>query len=484
MKELSELIQQYAESNLINNLSGVLDGKSQRILISGLKGAQDSFVLAGLHNKNPFTNLFIANDKEEAAYFQNSLDNLLPNQSIQFFPDSFKRPMFFEELNRTNILQRTEVINKIALSSIDERIIVTYPEALFEKVVSPDVLGKQKIILEKGETLDIDTIIEVMVSYGFKRVDFVYEPGQFSIRGGIVDIFSYGIEWPYRIELFDDEVENIRAFNPTTQLSIRNIQKVSIIPNVNSEFSQDEKVSLLKILPEDSLVWIKDYDFFLDQVQKCFETAKEFSSQYMEDNEELKQALDQRSFIYPNEITNDLENLNQILFKKGDVKDSFSYEQTLGASPQPNFNKNFKLLIEDLNNNTSKGYTNYLFTENVKQIERFYNIFEDLNANVQFIPINKGLHSGFIDHELKLACYTDHQIFQRFHKYSLRKGFTKEQALNLKMLRELRPGDYITHIDHGIGKYSGLEKININGHVQESLRIFYKNKDESNNLFR
>lgn len=478
MSELQGLITKFSESPKIKSISEFLKKeKKQRLLINGMVGAQDSFVLAGIHQNISLTNLYIANDKEDAAYFQNTIDNFIEEQSAQFFPDSFKRPMFFEELNSTNILQRTEVINKIALSSVDGRIIVTYPEALFEKVVSPKVLSENKIILEIKESLDVDTVIELLVTYGFVRVDFVYEPGQFSIRGGIVDIFSYGSEWPYRIELFDDEIETIRSFNPNTQLSIRNIKKVSIIPNVNSKFSQEEKVSILNILPEGSLIWIKDFDFFLDQIQKCFEKAGEFARTFNVEDEGLKAALDSRSFIYPRDIIQDLELHHHIYYRKGSQQLKINQEFTFDVSPQPNFNKNFTLLISDLQKNTSKNYTNYIFTENVKQIERFYSIFEDLEANVQFIPIHQGIHAGFLDNEIDLACYTDHQIFERFHQYKLRKGFTKDQALNLQMIRELQPGDFVTHIDHGVGRYSGLEKINIGGHVQESLRIFYKNND-------
>ena len=478
MSELTKLIEKYGEHPKIEKLADLLkDENKQRVLFSGMMGAQDSFVLTGLHNRIPRTNLYIANDKEEAAYLQNTLDHFFEDQSVQFFPDSFKRPTFFEELNSTNILQRTEVINKIALSSVDGRIIVTYPEALFEKVVSPSILSANKIVLEKEESLDVDTIIEVLVSYGFVRVDFVYEPGQFSIRGGIVDIFSYGSEWPYRIELFDDEIETIRSFNPTNQLSIRAIKKVSIIPNVNSKFSQDDKVSLLNVIPEGSFVWIKDYDFFLDKIQICFEKAAEFARTFHVEDEALKEALNTRSFIFPKDITEDLEQHHQLHYKVSSFQKTFEHTLDFSSSPQPHFNKNFSVLIEDLNKNSKDNLTNYIFTENVKQIERFYNIFEDLDAHVKFVPVHAGLHAGFIDRDLQVACYTDHEIFERFHKYTLRKGFTKEQAVNLKMLRELQPGDFVTHIDHGVGRYSGLEKINIAGHVQESLRIFYKNND-------
>ena len=213
-----------------------------RIQVTGFVGAQDAFVLSAIQGQVESGHVFIANDKEEAAYFQNTVDGLLGNNKSRFFPDSFKRPMVYEEINSTNVLQRTETINKTSQYKSQKQVIVTYPEAIFEKVVDPQYLEANKITLEKEETLDVDTIIEVLVEYGFERVDFVYEPGQFSIRGGIVDIFSFGNEWPYRVELFDDEIESIRTFNPANQLSVKNIQRVNIIPNINSSFKQQEKV--------------------------------------------------------------------------------------------------------------------------------------------------------------------------------------------------------------------------------------------------
>lgn len=477
MSELNELLGKYSSASKIQEISSSFDDEGlHRIRLNGLVGAQDCFTLYGVFNDQKKTQVYIANDKEDAAYIQNTLNNLMEEKSISLFLDSFKRPRQYDDLNPTNVLQRTEVINRIALSSNENKIVITYPEALFEKVVSPRVLEKNKIVLEVNESLDVDSIIELMVEYGFTRVDFVYEPGQFSIRGGIIDIFSYGSEWPYRIELFDDEIETIRTFNPTDQLSIRSIKKVAIIPNVNSKFSQDEKVSLLSIIPDQSIIWIKDYDFMLDRIQECFDKVKDYAKK-LTNEEELKNALSERSFILPVDLINGIKE-HHLIFQSQpkdtfEITSSFSFD----SAPQPNFNKNFKLLIEDFKRNTKNGYTNYIFTENVKQIERFYSIFEDLDAQVDFVPIHKGLHKGLLDHELKLAIYTDHQIFERFHRYKLKQGFTKDQAMNLKMIRELQRGDYVTHIDHGVGMYSGLEKININGHIQESVRLRYKNND-------
>ncbi|MEM1122454.1 MAG: transcription-repair coupling factor, partial [Bacteroidota bacterium] len=291
-------------------------------------------------------------------------------------------------------------------------------------------------------------------------------------------IFSYGNEYPYRIELFDVDVESIRLFDPTTQLSQRKISKVTIIPNINTKFDQSQKVSLFKVLPENTTIWLKDYQIVLDKLQQCFEKAEEFSkSLSLVEDEELKEIFKDRAFILPNQVVEEISDHKIISLAKNKHPFKIDEKIVFATRPQPSFNKNFKLLIENLNENEADKLENYLFTGNPKQIERFYSIFEDLEAKVQFHPIQKAIHEGFVDLDLKVACYTDHQIFERFHRYKLKKGFTKDQALNLKLLRELKPGDHVTHIDHGVGRFSGLEKININGHNQESVRIIFKNND-------
>lgn len=479
VENLKRLLSKYFEDTRTNDLVHAINAKNaSRTQLLGTVGAQDAFVVRAVYQQLPGTHLIVANDKEEAAYLENNLSNLFDNKNLLFFPDSFKRPMYFEELNNSNVLLRTENINKITTSGSTGDIMITYPEALFEKVVAPEILAGSRISIKRGESLDADTMIEVMVEYGFKREDFVYEPGQFSIRGGIIDIFSYGNEYPYRIELFDEEVETIRTFNPMTQLSVKEIASVSIVPNINTRFSQEQKVSLFRVLPEDTIIWIKDFQVLLDKLQQCFEKAEDFSKYISElDQSELAEVFRDRAFIYPNEVIEDIADKSIISFSDSPQPLHFDAKVVYAARPQPSFNKNFKLLIENLNGNTAQQIDNFLFTENSKQIERFYAIFEDLDAKVQFHPITKAIHQGFIDLDLKVACYTDHQIFARFHKYRLRRGFTKDQAINLRMLRELTPGDFVTHIDHGVGRYSGLEKIDINGHVQESVRLIYKNND-------
>ncbi len=449
-----------------------------RLQVVGLKGSLEAFVIAGFYRAKGKHHLVVAADKEEAAYLQNTVANLLDPKPVRFFPDSFKRPLYFEVLDTNHVLQRTETVNHLTHSAAKGEIVVTYPEALFEKVVAPEILEKNRIEIKVGEDLDVNTIIELMAEYGFSREDFVYEPGQFSVRGGIIDIFSYGNDYPYRVELFDEEVETIRTFNPMNQLSVRTINSVSIVPNINTKFSQDQKVSLFRVLPEDTVVWMRDLQLTLDKLQACFEKAEEFADALtILDEGDLAEIFRDRAFIRPGEVVADLEDHPLVFLsdhaQQIPVQQKISYE----ARPQPSFNKNFELLINHLSENTRQGIENFIFTDNPKQVERFYNIFTDLEAHVQFHPIVKAVHEGFTDLALNVACYTDHQIFERFHRYRLKRGFTKDQALNLKMLRELETGDFVVHIDHGIGRFSGLEKLEINGQLQESVRIVYKNND-------
>ncbi|MBK8623427.1 MAG: transcription-repair coupling factor [Saprospiraceae bacterium] len=408
----------------------------------------------------------------------NTFQSVFESPHVYFMPDSFKRPMLFEELDKNNVLERTETINKVHTFRNKPLILVTYPEAVFEKAVDPSLLDKKRIQIKKGEKLDVDTVIEFLIEFGFERVEFVYQPGQFSIRGGIIDLFSYGNEWPYRIELFDDEVESIRTFNPTTQLSIATIDYFSIIPNVNSQFQVTQKVSLFDVLPEKSIVVVKDPDTLLDRVQTAFEKVEHFvQTSLSKTDDELKEMLKERAFLYPGDIIKQITSFNSVYFMENEVDPRKKQKLIFNTSPQPSFNKNFNLLIDNLKDNHLKGYKNFIFTDNPKQIERFYAIFEDMGVKVPFLPVLKSIHNGFVDHDHKIVAYTDHEIFERFHRYKLKQGFTQEMAVSLKMLRELQPGDFVTHIDHGIGKYSGLETIEINGHKQETVRLIYQNND-------
>ena len=479
MENLDHLLKLYQSSAPLHRVEQFLQGEgNSTLLLKGLVGASDSFVMAASQLTKTRFHLYIANDKEEASYLQNNLEHLLPNRNIWFLPDSFRKPAVFNELNNTNVLQRTESINNMTAKLSAGEILVTYPEAIFEQVVAPEILDESRIEITKNEPLDIDFLIEVLVEYGFERTDFVFEPGQFAIRGGIIDIFSFGNELPYRIELFDDTVESIRSFDPGDQLSKRNIAKVLIVPNINTRFTGEHKTSIFKVLPSETVIWVRDLDVVIDRLQNCFDEAAKYARQLIQEEEVLlKKLLDERSFVRPGELIEDINNhkiiwINKLAsnFQTGDIVQ-------FNTQPQPSFNKKFDLLIDHLKENTQKKITNYIFTDNQKQIERFYSIFEDLKADVQFQPIMCSIDQGFTDLDLKIACFTDHQIFQRYHTYRMRARFSKDQALNLKLLKELQPGDFVTHIDHGVGRYSGLEKIEINGQVQETVRLVYSNND-------
>jgi transcription-repair coupling factor (superfamily II helicase) len=440
-----------------------------------------SFLLAGAYINRPQLHLFIGKDKDDAGYFKEDLQALFGQKEVHWFPDSFRRPGDFSRLESHHVLQRTETANKITTSDAKGEIVVTYPEALFEQVVAPEVLGENRISIKVGEELDVGFLIEILSEYGFERTDFVYEPGQFAIRGGIVDIFSYGNDWPYRVDLFDEEVEAIRLFDPTTQLSKKNISEVNIVPNINTRFDHSQKVSLLKILPKDSVVWIRDVKMLLDALRNCFEKATLLADKIKimdEEDEDRESLLHDRAFVRPDDVIADLEDYHSVVFEGLEL--DFQPDLTLQyhASPQKSFNKNFNLLMDDLRANTKARLDNYIFVPHAKQAERYYHIFEDLGGSpIQFHPITKVIHEGFVDKDLNIVLYTDHQIFNRFHRYNLKKGFTKSKAINLRLLRELTPGDYVTHIDHGIGKYSGLEKLTVNGKTQECVRLLYKNND-------
>ncbi len=350
MSNIQHLLQAYRQSTQAVQLAKALATPQARVQLTGLIGSQTAFALAAAATTkaSPF-HLYIANSKEEAAYLQNDLQGILAEQTIHFFPDSFKRPSFFEEINSTQVLQRSETVNKITAppsppvkggdgthSAVSEKhnrqaasdalppstggqggAIITYPEALFEKVVAPEVLNRSRIDVAKGEKLDTDFMIQVLVEYGFERADFVYEPGQFSIRGGIIDLFSYGNDLPYRIELFDDEVETIRIFDPLTQLSKQNIARVSIVPNLNTRFRNDQKVSFFQVLPADTVLWIKDFQFFLDRLQYCFERAETFASKLSAlDSAELREIFRDRAFLYPGDVVEDVQERRLVFTEK------------------------------------------------------------------------------------------------------------------------------------------------------------------------
>lgn len=475
---IRDILNQYKTDTRIANLATSLNtGQKKRVHLKGLVGSSDSVIATATYFLLHRHMVFVLPEREEAAYFLSDLENLFEKE-ILFFPSSFRKSFEFTQIDSSNVLQRAEVLNELNHSSEYGKIIVTYPEALAEKVIDRDALEKNTLEIAVGNKLSIDFINEFLIEYDFERVDFVYEPGQFSIRGGIVDIFSFSHDLPYRVEFFSDYIESIRTFEIEDQLSVEQVKSITIVPNVQSKFLTDHNISLLEYIDNDSLIWFKDVEFTLDIVKSGYKKAVElWKALPSKDKEENPQWIDPKfNFTDEKMLADQLRDFGLIEFGK-----QFFYQAdesiVFDIKPQPSFNKDFSLLIHNFKENEKAGIENLIFTDSTKQIERLYSIFDDLNAGVQFKPVHLSLREGFIDSGQKLACYTDHQIFDRYYKYKLKKGYIRSQAITLKELRELKPGDFITHIDHGIGKYAGLEKVDVNGRSQEMIRLVYADND-------
>lgn len=461
-------------------IAGDLDREGSRVHIAGLTGSSAALVAAGIHSRTPHTHVFVLNDSEEAAYFENDLSTLFPRKQVLFLPSSYKKADAFDEASSTAILTRTQALNQLMYRQQGGELIVTYPEALPEMMVKAEKLKENTLQLKTGEKVDVDFMLDLLIEYGFERVDFVYEPGEFSIRGGIVDIFSFGNEFPYRVELFGDEVESLRTFDPESQLSQRKISSLSIIPNINTRFVQEQQATIFDFLPEDTVFWLKDPGLVKEKWALLFQKAEAelrrmANAKPDPDHPFFGKAIG-NLFAGEEVFTRHLLKY-RIVEWSGTSTFKATNSYTFQTIPQPSFNRNFELLIKDLQDHAGKGFHNYIAAENPRQIERFYSIFRDLGANVPFTAIHHALSGGFVDKDLKIACYTDHQIFERYHKYKARSGYSRGKALTLRALRDLNPGDYVTHIDHGVGVFSGLERMNVGGQQQEMVRIVYKDKD-------
>ncbi|WP_396152824.1 transcription-repair coupling factor [Flavobacterium sp.] len=449
-----------------------------KIRIKGLIGSSLSFVIQTLFQKTELPFLLLFNDKEEAAYYLNDLENLINDQDVLFYPSSYRRPYKIEETDNANILLRAEVLNRIN-SRKKPSIIVTYPEALFEKVVTRKELDKNTLKVAVADQISIDFINEVLFEYNFKRVDFVSEPGEFSVRGGIIDVFSFSNDNPYRIEFFGNEVDSIRTFDVETQLSLEKQKKISIIPNVENKFLQENRESFLNYINSKTVLFVQETEMVLSQFDKLFDKATEAFGKLSGD---IKHASPEELFINQSSFVK--KALDFSIVEIG-LKSIFKSEKTIEfhTKPQPSFNKQFDLLLNDLNENHFNGIKNYLFCSNENQANRFHDIFESLdeenhqNIRKQYKTIVFPLFQGFIDEENQLACYTDHQIFERYHKFSIKNGYSKKQTITLKELTQLSVGDYVTHIDHGIGKFGGLQKIQVEGKMQEAIKLVYADND-------
>jgi len=444
----------------------------------GLKGSAIAFIIANCYSRNQQSTLLIVSDKEKAAYLFNDLQSLLPDNQVLFYPESQRQPYIIEKTVNANIQDRTEVLSALVRDSF-KGILVTYPLALTEKITTKTQLNNNTLQIKRGEKLSIEFICDFLNTFHFQASDFVFEPGQYSVRGGIIDIFSFANEFPYRLELFGDEVESIKAFDPSTQLSNTRHDFITIIPNINSAELTETRSAIFDYYNKESLVYVEDKNFTTDIIKKYFTKAEET---FLKLEGEIKHLPPEELYISENDFNNALSQFSVVEY--GTNHKSTGYEIQFNQSPQPSFNKNFELLINNLKENKAKGYKNYFLTDNTKQADRLFTIFDDLLASehrdhqslIQHLSIN--IHEGFIDNDTKVACYTDHQIFDRYHRFRLKETRQKTaQTLTIKEILGLLPGDFVTHIDHGIGRFGGLHKLDVNGKTQEVVRLVYKDND-------
>jgi len=449
-------------------LVDALKSNSLIIHLKGLLGSSSSLLAASVFSNLKKNMLIVLPDKEEAAYFHNDLLQLVDKNQLLFFPSAYKRAAHFSMPDSVGMLLRTETLNKLSYSS-NYYIVVSYPEALSEKVVTKNELTANTLKLKVGERVSIEFINDVLNEYHFDRTDFVYEPGQFAVRGGIVDIFSYSHELPYRIDFFGEEVDSIRTFDIENQLSIEQLSEINIIANINVNSANEKKISFLDYISNETILWINETELCINRIENIYKNA--IQQEELDPEEDVENILCLGSaFLSGLKKFKLIEFGNRCFFES---KKTIEFKTSL----QPAFNKNFNLICGNLLENKHKGYQNIILSDNEKQIERLTSIFEDINKDVTFTPIPLVLHEGFIDHDEQLCIYTDHQIFERYHKFKIGSSFAKKDSITLKDLTELHPGDYVVHIDHGIGKFGGLDKVEVNGKIQEAIRLIYKDND-------
>jgi transcription-repair coupling factor (superfamily II helicase) len=446
----------------------------RKLCLSGLSGSSRSLLAASVISATNLAHLVILPEKEEAAYFYSDLTNLLGEGCVFFFPSSYKRAVHYDQVDPGNIILRTHALDHIGSVLTGKpgntfTVVVTYPEGLSEKVITRKKLQKNTLQLNRGEKISPGFIHEVLDEYKFRMVDFVFEPGHYSIRGSIVDIFSFSSPHPYRIDFFGDEVESIRSFDIEDQLSREQYESINIIPDIHDLFLSDSSESLLDYLPGNSRIWVHDIAYTTEKLNEIFDHVVKMK-------EQGSTQLKEEQLTTGHYLVSKLDG-----FEVTEINNRPFYPDarilTFSTSPQPSFNKNFNLLAETFQRNHENGFVNYILSDSEKQIERLTAIFRDIIPGLPFHPLLRTLHEGFADHDLRICCYTDHQIFERFHKYTLDAYFSNKGALTLKELKGLQPGDYVVHMDHGIGKFGGLEKITISGKVQEAVRLVYQDND-------
>ena len=444
----------------IQKLENLIVKNQQHLLLKGLYGSSKSFFIKEIFKNFEYNILWILDNKENAGYHYGDLESFYDKKEFYFYPSSYNRENNFKKTSSQNIFRRTEFIRNY---HNNKNLTVTYPDALFEKIIINKELKKRKINLKVNDILSLETFNERLFDLNFERVDFVVEPGNFSVRGGIVDVFSFSNDFPYRIEFFDDEIESIRDFEIESQLSKKNFNSIEILGDLENKDIDCERQSIFDFINLNTIVICESIELLKNSLSKSYDKLNQISLNKIEN-----------IFYNGDLLSNDLKKFKIIELNRTDKKIP---QIKFSIGQQPAFNKKFKLLIENINSLHEKDYAIKIFCSNKTQIKRFHDIFQLNNLSFNPILIDKAIYKGYIDHDKKQVCYSDHEIFERYHKFNLKDGFKSNRKLNLKELNHLEIGDYVTHIDHGIGIFGGLKKIDVNGKTQEAIKLTYGERD-------
>lgn len=472
---ITELQSRYTRHPALEGLANTLKNNDIRtVFLEGTHASCASLFASCFIKSVPGVYLFVLNDQEEAGYFYHDMVQVNGDEQILFFPSSYRRAIKYGQKDAANEILRTEVLSR--LEKNEPVTVVTYPDALAEKVVSPKILSDRTLKLTVGQHIDTDEITKTLLDYGFEHVDYVYEPGQFATRGSIIDVYSFASEYPYRVDFFGDEIDSIRTFEVESQLSREKKGSVSIVPELAQ--AMDGDISFLSFIPRDTVLWVKDLLWVRERIQTIHDEALSPQALTAYEGEQTELMNLERKLIDGAEFT-----VESLEFRRIDFghKATGTPQATLkfNTSVQPIFHKNFDLVASSLTDYLQRGYSIYICSDSVKQTDRLADIFRERGDKIDFTAVDRTLHEGFVDHTLHCCIFTDHQIFDRFHKYNLRsdKARSGKVALSLKELNMFEPGDYVVHIDHGIGKFAGLVRIPNGNTTQEVIKLVYQNDD-------
>ncbi len=476
--KLQQLSTYYYKHPHFTEIAQTLSDGKKNIHLKGFSGSSAAVFAQALIEKSNLLHFFILPDKEEAGYFFNDLENLSPGQEFYFLPSSYKRDLIsLKNLKKAeeSIIERNKTFKK--LNTGEAKVIISYPEGVIEKEVSSKIHQEQSFQISVGDKLDSDFIKEFLFEYGFRQTDFVYAPGDFSVRGSIIDVFSYSSEYPYRIDFFGNEVESIRTFDLIKQLSLNKVDKIMLHPDVNQLSDSKDKQAFFDHLPGNAVIWIKDSQYLIEKLNQLHtKIIKENFEQFNEDYV----VLNPEDFISGDDFIRELQKYPVIEFGNRSFFSS-GKQFEFKIQKQSEFNKNFDLLASEMYKKQTQGYKNFILSDQEKQIARIHSILqsEEVSSHPEFEGITPTLHEGFTDHDVLISCYTDHQIFQRYHRLRLKNQemIDTKGAISLQEINQLKPGDYVIHVDHGIGKFAGLQSIDVNGKKQETIRITYKDND-------